>query len=107
VDYKKYFEIPENKINFKDLIIRNVKVQERSKPSDIAIQNIEVLKNESIIFEVKVDAIDKMNKFYGHWEIDMNGESILIDSQEKITVGQKFSTIARKSDPSVIIFPKK
>ncbi len=106
IDFNDYFKIPENKINFKDLIIRNARVGEDKETIDLAIQYSEVLRNDAIYFEAVIDLINECDLIFGHMEIDMMGEGILIDSQEKITVGQIISTITRKGDFSVIIFPK-
>lgn len=102
IDFNDYFDIPENKVNFKDLIIRNTRVGECEESIDIAIQYSEVLKNNTIHFEAVLDSINDCDLIFGHKEIDMAGEAILIDSQEKIAVGQIISTIARKSDFSVV-----
>jgi len=103
--YQEYFKIPENKVNFKDLIIRNVKLSD-TKIADIGIQYTEVLGNNSINFEAVVESIQENLQFFSHLEYDMKGESILINSQEIITVGQKVSNIIRKSDFSVLTFQK-
>lgn len=103
INFSDYFEIPENKVNFKDLIIRNARIGDAS--IDLAIQYNEVLKDDSVHFEAVVEVINECELIFGHKEIDMKGEDVLIDSQEKIAVGQIISTITRKSDFSVIIFP--
>ena len=57
-----------------------------------------------ILFEAHIDLIGDCNAFYGHKEIDLKGEQILINSQEKIYVGQKVSNIINKNDNSHIIY---
>ena len=105
-DFNNYFNIPENKVNFKDLVIRNARVGKEAETVDFAIQYSEVLKKGSIHFDAVIDLVNECDLIFGHEEIDMKGEAILIDSQEKITVGQIILTIVRKSDFSAIIFPK-
>ena len=105
-DFNNYFNIPKNKVNFKDLVIRNARVGKEAETVDLAIQYSEVLKEGSIHFEAVIDLVNGCDLIFGHEEIDMEGEAILIDSQEKIAVGQIILTIARKSDFSAIIFPK-
>jgi hypothetical protein len=107
VNYNDYFSIPENKSNFKDIILRNVQIGSNNALSDIAIQFSEVLQSKTIHFEAFIDSIGTCDSFYGHREVDVLGERILINSQEKIEVGKKISIIVIKSDESLIIFPKK
>jgi hypothetical protein len=107
VNYQDYFDIPQNMVNFKDLILRNVKSGTVDAQVDIAIQFSEVLENRTVKFEPVIDFIGDCSSFYGHKEIDLLGDTILINSQEKFEVADKISIIVRKKEPSVIIFSKK
>ena len=102
-----YFTIPENKENYKDLVLRNARIGQYKDPVDIAVQYSEILQDRDIKFEAYIDTIGECNSIYGHREVDLEGDSILINSQEKIEVGQKVSTIVKKNESSVTIFPKK
>ena len=106
IEFNDYFKIPENRDNYKDVIIRNAKVGENEESIDFAIQFLETLINGSIQFEAIVERVENCDSIFGHKDIDMKGDNILIDSQEKITVGQNICTIARKSDISALVFHK-
>ena len=73
-NYQDYFKIPENSKSFYDIIIRNARVLGTDNEiADIAIQYKEVLKKDTLKFEPVVEAIVKLNEFYGHKEIDAKG----------------------------------
>ncbi len=77
VSYEDYFRIPENSKCFYDIIIRNAKVlNSDTELSDIAIQYKEVLKENNVEFIPIVEAISRMDKFYGHKEIDAKGDLV-------------------------------
>ena len=107
VNYQEYFEIPQNVVNYKDVILRNAILGQRDAKVDIAIQFSEVLDNKIVKFEPVIDSIGDCSSFYGHEEIDLQGDVVLINSHEKFEVGQKVSIIVKKKDPSVNIFSKK
>lgn len=110
-----YEAIPQNKVNFKDVIIRNVKIQstdgllpisDQSKENlcDVAIQYEEKLHNGVIQFIPILDGIGDYSSFFGHKEISLEGHKILINSQRIIKVGEEVITIMKESDNSLIIF---
>ena len=107
VNYQEYFEIPQNVVNYKDVILRNAILGQSDAKVDIAIQFSEVLDNKIVKFEPVIDSIGDCSSFYGHEEIDLQGDVVLINSHEKFEVGQKVSIIVKKKDPSVNIFSKK
>lgn len=107
INYQDYFDIPQNRVNYKDVILRNVRSGPEDARVDIAIQFSEVLQNKNVKFEPVIDFIGDCSSFYGHKEIDLQGDPILINSQEKFEVGEKISIIVRKKEASVIIFSKK
>ncbi len=72
--YRDYVKIPENSKSFYDIIIRNAKILENNKELlDVAIQYKEVLKAGKVEFIPFVEAISKLDEFYGHKEIDAKG----------------------------------
>lgn len=77
-----YFSIPENHKNFVDILLRNVRVNDRLL--EIAIQFEEKLNNDTIIFSPKVHAKGAKLQFYGHKEIDGQGEKITINRENEV-----------------------
>ncbi|MEM0516757.1 M14 family zinc carboxypeptidase [Aequorivita flava] len=106
VDYKEYFDIPENLKNHKDFILRNVKLEGDSKTVSVAIQYREILQNGIVNFEPFIDEIGSLKKCFGYIEKNANGAEILTDSQENLTVGTNISKIIDKSNKSVTFFHK-
>ncbi len=104
IQYKEYFEIPENLKNYHDFILRNVKLDDQTKIVSIAIQYTEVLKNNKIDFIPVINEIGRLENQFGHKEENANGAEILTNSQENLTVGQNISKIFDKSDNSTIYF---
>lgn len=87
--YKAYFDIPENKKNFFDVIIRNARfnVDNEATISDIGIMYQEILVNDVIEFIPKVEKIDNLQGFYGHKEIDANGHDVLSENKLPLAIG--------------------
>ncbi len=104
-NYKEYFNIPENRVNYKDCIIRNVRYNGSDIVSSIAIQYSEVLEGNSVKFVPVVDALGGLEDFYGHKEVDGKGAPILINSQQYASEGEKILTIVNKNDDSIVFFP--
>lgn len=102
--YKEYFNIPENRKNFKDIIVRNVSIGGTNKPVSVAIQYSEQLKSGKIVFLPMIDAFGDLKDFYSHREIVEKSMVVLTDSQNKLTVGTKVSQIFNKSKDLAIIF---
>ncbi|MEL0456424.1 M14 family zinc carboxypeptidase [Flavobacteriaceae bacterium SZ-1-7] len=73
--YEPYFNIPENEKWFFDVIVRNALVDE--KIIDVGIQFQERLINEKIKFVPKVLKIENLEGYYGHKEIDAQGNELL------------------------------
>ncbi|MAP54851.1 M14 family zinc carboxypeptidase [Altibacter sp.] len=105
-DTNQYFTIPENQIIFKDVIIRNVRFNNNANPLDIGIQFSEVLKNEQIDFMPYIDELGNLSNYRGHWEVDGEGCTVLVNSQQNTNVGQQVSIISNKTDDSVLFIPK-
>ncbi len=104
IDYKEYFEIPENKKNYKDFILRNVQIEKDSKMVAIAIQFEEVLKDKKIIFLPKISEIGDLKTLYAHKELDGKYAQVLMNSHENIEIGETVSIIVNKNDNSLIYF---
>ena len=74
IDYRLYFDIPENGKNFYDVIIRNVILN--GKNVDIAVQYEEQLLQNQVCFIPKVSKIGNLSGFFGHREINGSGRKI-------------------------------
>ncbi len=85
VHHKFYFQIPQNEKLFRDIIIRNVLLED--KIVDIAIQYKEELKNDLIEFSPIIDTIEASLNFYGHREI--NAHFNMIESPKSLVVGNE------------------
>ncbi len=73
--YEDYFLIPENAKQFYDIVIRNIKLESSSVEAvDVAIQYEERLVDGKVEFIPIVEAISKLDSFYGHREIDAKGQ---------------------------------
>jgi hypothetical protein len=87
-DYcESYFKIPQNEKLFYDIIIRN------SKQGDIAIQYLEVLKDNEVVFISKIDNISDLNVFFAHKEINANGSEVFGDNQVALEVGNEIDFV--------------
>lgn len=106
VSIEDYFKIPENETICKDVIIRNAKINGDSKPTDIAIQYEEVLDMQkgTVQFVPVIDAIDNLEGFFGHKEVDAEKSEILLNSYENVFVGAKVASIVDKYSVNRIFF---
>ncbi|WP_400078953.1 M14 metallopeptidase family protein [Winogradskyella sp. R77965] len=86
---KDYFEIPENSKCFHDIIIRNARISEDDDNVliDVAIQYKEVLKAGKVEFIPVVERISKLEKFFGHKEIDVKGAFVKTLENLELKVG--------------------
>jgi hypothetical protein len=86
---KAYFNIPENKKGFYDLIIRNALVQVDSDyvQQDIGMLYQEMLKGDTIVFKPKIESIGDLEGYYGHREIDAKGQQVYSMNKTPIQVG--------------------
>lgn len=73
-----YFEIPNNKKLFLDVIIKNVS---NSKSSYIGIQFNEILQGDRIIFKPYVNSMDDLSGYFAHLVIDANHNSVSINEE--------------------------
>ncbi len=106
-NYEEYFNIPENKKNYNDLIFRNVSLKDGDQSISLAIQYVEKLKNDKICFEAIVDEIGELSDKFGHIDKNINAAEILTNPQVKLTVGVNISKIYDKSDNSLIFSANK
>ena len=85
--YKNYFDIPENSKQFYDIIVRNVRLSDdTSDLVDLGIQYIERLNGRTIDFIPTVEAISKLDDFFGHREINAKGQIVKNGDNTEIKV---------------------
>ncbi|KOS05242.1 peptidase M14 [Flavobacterium akiainvivens] len=92
-----YFNIPQNKIIFYDVILKKVKInyENKEKITNFASQYKEVLFEKSVIFRAFIREIGNLDGFYGHVEIDC-GQAEFTSHD-----GAKFPKIDEKADFSI------
>lgn len=75
--YRGYFEIPDIKKTFYDVIIRNAKIDlDNSESLDIGFHFREDLIEGVICFVPVVETLSKLDSFFGHREIDAKGKLV-------------------------------
>ncbi|MBJ7882689.1 M14 family zinc carboxypeptidase [Gelidibacter salicanalis] len=86
---EEYFAIPKNDKLFYDIIIRNAKLKigDVHQIIDIAVQYVERLEQNEVIFIPKIEKIADLRNFYGHKEIQANGHLVISESQEALKEG--------------------
>ncbi|GER60536.1 M14 family zinc carboxypeptidase [Patiriisocius marinus] len=89
---KNYFHLPENEKNFNDIVLINV-LLEKGKLGTVGCQFKEVLNENVVEFQLIVDSISNNQKIYGHKIFDLQGNRVLINSQESYHIGQKIESI--------------
>lgn len=80
---KDYFNIPENKKLFFDVIIKNAQFIDSSYTNDIGILFIEVLKNGKISLEAGIEKVGCLDGFFGHHTYDCAEESHLVSLKKQ------------------------
>ena len=93
VDYKEYFNIPENQKIYKDVVLYNVRVDGEDTLQTISFQYKEIIHDQNIVFELYFDAIEVDKDVFGHQYFDLQGGSILVNSHQNIVIDKKISTI--------------
>ncbi|MDB9782159.1 M14 family zinc carboxypeptidase [Winogradskyella sp.] len=89
-NYDAYFNIPENKKMFYDIVIRNAKLSTLTdEATDIAIQYKEVLYENEIKFVPVIEAITNLHAYYGHKEIDANFKMVKNSDNSVIKVANE------------------
>ncbi|MBT4473548.1 MAG: peptidase M14 [Bacteroidetes bacterium] len=93
VDYKEYFNIPQNQKIYKDVVLYNVRVDGDATLQTISFQYKEIIHDQNIVFELYFDAIEVDKDVFGHQYFDLQGGSILVNSHQNIVIDKKISTI--------------
>ena len=93
VDYKEYFNIPQNQKIYKDVVLYNVRVDGEDTLQTISFQYKEIIHDQNIVFELYFDAIEVDKNVFGHQYFDLQGGSILVNSHQNIVIDKKISTI--------------
>ncbi|PZR09776.1 MAG: peptidase M14, partial [Flavobacterium psychrophilum] len=86
-----YFNIPQNKIIFYDIIYKNVKInyENKEKITNFASQYKEVLFENSVIFQAIISEIGNLDGFKGHEEFDVFGEEFSDSELNKMPISGK------------------
>lgn len=103
-NHKEYFNIPKNTKNFRDVVLRDAKLVDTTKTCSISIQYEELLDDGILRFVPKLDAIGELDGLKGHIEINVEGDEILLNSQNIIKIGDEILRINKKKDDSLIYF---
>ena len=93
VDYKEYFNIPENQKIYKDVVLYNVRVDGEDTLQTISFQYKEIIHDQNIVFELYLDAIEVDKDVFGHQYFDLQGGKVLVNSHQNIVIDKKISTI--------------
>lgn len=93
-----YFQIPENRKNYRDIILRNAKLKDYTDSVDIALQYEEVLKDGLVSFQPVVDKVGDLIKLFGHFEVDAGGEEILTLTDKNLTDSVKVTEIIKNKE---------
>ncbi|MCA0132678.1 M14 family metallopeptidase [Winogradskyella alexanderae] len=98
-DYKTYFKIPENKKTFFDVIIRNFNFERVEEENlDMGIQFEERLFNGQIIFIPIIKSISKLDRQYGHREINAKGNILKTGNNLPLEVGNEIDFVLIKNE---------
>ncbi|MCT4629139.1 M14 metallopeptidase family protein [Winogradskyella sp.] len=92
--HEDYFAIPDNNKLFYDIIIRNARLSvDSNEVIDLGILYTEQLNNRKIEFIPKIEAISKLDDFFGHKEMDVNGQLVLGEEGMEIVVGNEIDFV--------------
>jgi len=90
-----YLKIPQNFKSFYDLLCKNVEIYQdnNKKIINFAIQRKEILKEDTIVFESRIEAIhfETSEKYFGHQEIDAQNK-LFSDDEGNIPILNKIAT---------------
>ena len=93
VDYKEYFNIPQNQKIYKDVVLYNVRIDGDATLQTISFQYKEIIHDQNIVFELYFDAIEVDKDVFGHQYFDLQGGKVLVNSHQNIVIDKKISTI--------------
>lgn len=98
-----YLKISQNNVGFYDFVYKNVKINYDSteKIINFAAQFKEVLNNGKVAFEAEIVQIDNLENYFGHVEIDANGETFsdgesshpLLDQKANFYLGKNIKIV--------------
>src|SRR5690554_1294914 len=106
INWESYHSIPENRKNFRDIILRNVKFADKSEAVDIAIQYVEKRKGNGIELEPQIEAFGDLSALHGHQEIDMESKIIREKANEMLITGRVIHKIRNIVGSSPIRFDR-
>jgi hypothetical protein len=73
--HEAYFEIPENRKQFFDVLVKNMPTKKTSEKKDVGILYTEVLENNTISFIPKIEQTGNLEGFFGHQTYDCRNPS--------------------------------
>lgn len=87
-----YLNIPQNKINFYDIVYKNVKINYDANKiiTNFAVQFTERLAGNEILFDAYIAQIGNCEKYFGHSEFDAE-DAIFTSSENKLKIGRRAS----------------
>ena len=93
-DYESYFKIPENKKNFYDIIICNVKIEPNQVNTvDLAIQFKESLVGNEVNFIPVIENIGDLKSYYAHKNINYAGKVLNLKNKSVLEVGNEIDFV--------------
>lgn len=104
--WESYHDIPENRKNFRDIILRNVMFEDKKESVDIAIQYVEKRSENRIVFEPQIDVFGDLSALHGHQEIDMEFKIIHKKANEMLITGLVIHKIRKITEGSSISFDR-
>lgn len=105
-NYKAYFKIPENKVNFKDIIIRNAVLEGHASRVALGIQYREQLVGEEIRFVPLLESLGDLAAFNAHHELQAEGAMVLVNYQQIANIGEEIATIFDKTNNKTLLSSK-
>ncbi|GAB5399348.1 MAG: M14 family metallopeptidase [Aureisphaera sp.] len=99
-----YRSIPENEKLYRDILLRNVRMDGSDEIQDVAIQYEEQLTEKGILLVPKIDEIGNLSNYLGHKEIDGEGAEILMNIHENVFENEKVSMIVDKYATNRVFF---
>ena len=89
IDYKKYFDIPNNEKKYLDIIIKNVRIG--GEIYDVGVLYIEKLKDGAVVFEPGIDQITDLSGFNADQIIDSEGLDFANENDVENWVKNRFN----------------
>jgi len=94
-NYLPYFDIPENKKLFYDIILRDAKVIQNGLETvlDIAIQYEEILKDDKVMFLPKIQDLGKLSHYHAHNTINAGAHLVEFPNNSTLQVGHSIDFV--------------